>query len=288
MTPLHQAQAPALQRAPAQTHRGPHPDAHPDAHPEAPAQPHEPLRQHAHHHPQIQPQTHPHQNDLLASLPAADYEPLAALLEPVVLRLGDTVYAPGQQLSHVVFPISAVVSLHHVMASGSTAETAGVGHEGVVGVALFMGGGATPSSAVVHTSGWGYRLPRGVLMQQFDRGGALQRVLLRYTQALMTQIAQTAVCYRHHSIEQQLSGWLMAAQDRMALGELVMTQELLASLLGVRRESITQAAGKLQQQGHISYRRGHITVLNPQALRATACECYGVVKAELRRLAPVG
>lgn len=234
------------------------------------------------------PLHHPHQNDLLASLPAADYAPLAAALEYVPLRLGDTVYVPGEPLEHLVFPSTAVVSLHYVMASGCTAETAGVGHEGVVGIAMFMGGGTTSSSAVVHTSGHGFRLPRALLMHEFERGGTLQQVLLRYTQALITQISQTAACYRHHSIEQQLSGWLMAAQDRLATGELVMTQELLASLLGVRRESITQAAGRLQELGHIRYRRGHITVLNPTGLRATACECYGVVKAEMRRLAPAG
>jgi CRP-like cAMP-binding protein len=234
------------------------------------------------------PLHHPHQNDLLASLPAADYAPLAAALECVPLRLGDMVYVPGEPPSHLVFPITAVVSLHYVMASGCTAQTAGVGHEGVVGIAMFMGGGTTASSAVVHTSGHGFRLPRALLMQQFERGGALQLALLRYTQVLITQISQTAACYRHHSVEQQLSGWLMAAQDRLVAGELVMTQELLASLLGVRRESITQAAGRLQELGHIRYRRGHITVLDPTALRATACECYGVVKAEMGRLAPAG
>lgn len=231
---------------------------------------------------------HPHQNDLLASLPAADFAPLAAALECVPLRLGDMLYLPGEPLRHLVFPTTAVVSLHYVTASGCTAETAGVGHEGVVGIAMFMGDGTTSSSAVVHTSGHGYRLPRAMLLQQFERGGALQHALLRYTQALITQISQTAACYRHHSVEQQLSGWLMAAQDRLAAGELVMTQELLASLLGVRRESITQAAGRLQELGHIRYRRGHITVLDAAGLRATACECYGVVKAEMRRLAPAG
>jgi len=231
---------------------------------------------------------HPHQNDLLASLPAADFAPLAAALERVPLRLGDMIYVPGEPLTHLVFPSTAVVSLHYVMASGSTAETAGVGHEGVVGIAMFMGGGTTSSSAVVHTSGHGFRLPRALLMEQFASGGALQQTLLRYTQALITQIAQTAACYLHHNVEQQLSGWLMAAQDRCTLGELVMTQELLASLLGVRRESITQAAGHLQELGHIRYRRGHITVLDAKGLRATACECYGVVKAELRRLALAG
>jgi CRP-like cAMP-binding protein len=234
------------------------------------------------------PLPHPHANDLLASLPAADYAPLACALECVPLRLGDMVYRPGRPLEHLVFPTTAVVSLHHVMTSGCTAQTAGVGHEGVVGIALFMGGHTTSSSAVVHTAGHGFRLPRALLVQEFERGSCLQQVLLRYTQALITQISQTAACYRHHSIEQQLCGWLMAEQDRLATGELVMTQELLANLLGVRRESITEAAGRLQELGHIRYRRGHITVLNPIGLRATACECYGVVKAEMRRLAPAG
>ena len=224
-------------------------------------------------------------NDLLASLPAADLAPLRAALEWVPMRLGDRLYQPGEQLRHAYFPATAMVSLHYVTDTGASAETTGVGHEGVVGIALFMGGNTTSSSAVVHTGGHGWRLERALLLAQFNRGGALRQALLRYTQALMTQISQTAACYRHHCVEQQLSGWLMAASDRLPPGELAMTQELLSGLLGVRRESITEAAGRLQALGHIRYRRGHISVLDPSGLRACACECYGVVKTELRRLA---
>ena len=227
-------------------------------------------------------------NDLLASLPLADLAQLEAALERVPMRLGDMLYEPGEHLRHAYFPCTAGVSLHYVTTTGASAQTTGVGREGMVGVSLFMGGETTSSSAVVHTGGYGYRLERRLLLQEFRRGGALQRALLNYTQALMAQIAQTAACYRHHNVEQQLSGWLMATQDRLPQAELVMTQELLASLLGVRRESITQAAGHLQELGHIRYRRGHITVLDAKGLRATACECYGVVKAELRRLALTG
>jgi len=228
----------------------------------------------------------PHPNDLLASLPAADLAALGAALEWVPMRLGEMLYEPGQQLSHAYFPSSAVVSLHYVTSSGASAETAGVGHEGMVGIPLFLGGDSTSSSAMVHTGGHGWRLDRHRLLQEFARGGALRRTLLLYTQALMAQVAQTAACYRHHSVEQQLSTWLMATFDRMPAEDLVMTQELLGSLLGVRRESVTQAAGKLHGLGYISYRRGHISVLNPAGLRASACECYGVVRREMLRLAP--
>ena len=227
----------------------------------------------------------PHPNDLLASLPVADIDALGAVLEWVPMRLGDMLYEPGQQMRHAYFPSSAVVSLYYVTVNGASAEVAGVGYEGVVGIPLFMGGDTTFSSAVVHTGGHGWRLDRHRLTQEFERGGALRRTLLLYTQALMTQVAQTAACYRHHSVEQQLSAWLMATSDRMPAEELVMTQELLGSLLGVRRESVTQAAGRLQGMGYISYRRGHISVVDPTGLRTIACECYGVVKRELRRLA---
>jgi CRP-like cAMP-binding protein len=226
----------------------------------------------------------PRQNDLLARLSAADYERVADALEPVPMRLGDMLYEPGVQLRHAYFPGTAVVSLHYVTESGASAQTTGVGREGVIGIPLFMGGGTTSSSAVVHTGGHGWRLDRHRLMQEFSRGDSLQIVLLRYTQALMTQITQTAACYRHHSVEQQLSSWLMVTLDRMQGAELVMTQELLGSLLGVRRESITQAACRLQQKGYIRYRRGHISVTHAEGLRGCACECYGVVKAELQRL----
>jgi CRP-like cAMP-binding protein len=226
----------------------------------------------------------PRQNDLLARLSAADYDRVADALEPVPMRLGDMLYEPGVQLRHAYFPGTAVVSLHYVTESGASAQTTGVGREGVIGIPLFMGGGTTSSSAVVHTGGHGWRLDRHRLMQEFSRGDSLQAVLLRYTQALMTQITQTAACYRHHSVEQQLSSWLMVTLDRMQGAELVMTQELLGSLLGVRRESITQAACRLQQQGYIRYRRGHISVTSADGLRGSACECYAVVKAELARL----
>jgi CRP-like cAMP-binding protein len=227
----------------------------------------------------------PQQNLLLAALhPTADFDRLAEHLEWVPLRLGDMLYEPGMQLQHAYFPTSAIVSLHYVTESGASAETAGVGHEGLVGISLFMGGDTTSSSAVVQTAGHAYRLERHLLKQEFNRGGLMQALLLRYTQALMTQMSQTAVCNRHHSIEQQLSRWLLLTLDRLPSDDLVMTQELVANILGVRRESITDAAGKLQQLGFIRYRRGHITVLNRCGLETRACECYAVVKNELRRL----
>jgi CRP-like cAMP-binding protein len=229
----------------------------------------------------------PRQNAVLASLSAADYDRVADALEPVPMCLGAMLYEPGSQLRHAYFPGTAVVSLHYVTESGASAQTTGVGREGVVGIPLFMGGGTTTSSAVVHTGGHGWRLDRHRLAQEFARGETLQLALLRYTQALMTQIIQTAACYRHHSVEQQLSTWLMTTLDRMPDEELVMTQELLGSLLGVRRESITQAACRLQEQGYIRYRRGHIAVTNPRGLRSCACECYAVVKSEMSRLASV-
>lgn len=226
----------------------------------------------------------PNQNHLIAALPAAEFDALCSALEPVPLLLGQMLYEPGVRLHHVVFPTTAVVSLHHVMASGASAETCSVGREGMVGVALIMGGDTTPSSAVVQTAGHGYRLARSTLMQAFDGPGQLRRLLLRYTQALITQAAQTAACNRHHSVEQQLSRWLLLTLDRGPPRELVMTQELVAGMLGVRRESITQAASNLQQGGYIRYRRGHISVLDRQGLQTRACECYGVVKKEMARL----
>lgn len=226
----------------------------------------------------------PNLNHLIAALPAAEFDALRGALEPVPLLLGQMLYEPGVPLHHAVFPTTAVVSLHHVMASGASAQTCSVGREGMVGVALIMGGDTTPSSAVVQTAGHGYRLARGTLLQAFEGPGQLRRLLLRYMQALITQIAQTAVCYRHHNIEQQLSRWLLSAVDRAPPGEMVMTQELVASMLGVRRESVTLAAGHFQDAGYIRYRRGHITVLDPAGLQRCACECYGVVKTELDRL----
>lgn len=226
----------------------------------------------------------PGQNHLLAALPAAELERLRAHLELVPMRLGDMLYEPGGQLQHAYFPTTCIVSLHYVMESGSSAEAAGVGNEGMLGVSLFMGGNTTTSSAVVQTAGHAYRLKRQVLKQEFDRAGLLQRLLLRYTQALMTQMSQTAVCNRHHSIEQQLCRWLLLTLDRSSGNELIMTQELVASILGVRREGITEAAGKLQHAGFISYRRGHISVLDRTGLERSTCECYAVVKNEFARL----
>jgi len=226
----------------------------------------------------------PSQNCLLAALPAAAFEPLAAHLELVPMLLGEMLYEPGRQLEHAYFPTTTIVSLHYVMESGASAETAGVGNEGVVGVALFMGGDTTPSSAVVQTAGHAYRLGRRFVKEEFDRAGSMQRLLLRYTQALITQIGQTVVCNRYHSVEQQLSRWLLLTVDRVPSRELVMTQELVASMLGVRRESITEAAGKLQQAGFIRCRRGHIAVLDRVGLETCVCECYAVVKNELSRL----
>jgi CRP-like cAMP-binding protein len=226
----------------------------------------------------------PSQNHLLAALPAEDFERLAAHLELVPLRLGQVLYEPGGQLQHAFFPTTGIVSLHYVMESGASAESAGVGNEGIVGISLFMGGDTTPSSAVVQTAGQAYRLEGRLLKAEFNRAGLMQRLLLRYTQALITQMIQTAVCNRHHSVEQQLCRWLLLTLDRLPSQELVMTQELVASMLGVRREGITQAAGNLQHAGVIRNRRGHIAVLERTGLETRACECYAVVKKELGRL----
>ena len=226
----------------------------------------------------------PKQNHLLAALPAADLEHLMVHLELVALPLGQMLYEPGGQLQHAYFPTTAIVSLHYVMASGAGSESAGVGNEGVVGISLFLGGTTTPSSAVVQTAGHAYRLDRRLLMQEFNRAGLMQRLLLRYTQALLTQMAQTAACNRHHTVEQQLCRWLLLTLDRSPTNELTMTQELIANMLGVRREGITEAAGNLQRSGFISYRRGHITVLDRLGLEKNTCECYAVVKKELGRL----
>ena len=200
------------------------------------------------------------------------------------MPLGEMLYEPGGQLQHAYFPTTAVASLHYVTESGASAESAGVGNEGVVGISLFMGGDTTPSSAVVQAAGHGYRLESRLLKQEFNRAGLMQHLMLRYTQALMTQMAQTAACNRHHSVEQRLCRWLLLTLDRLPSNELVMTQELVASMLGVRREGITEAAGKLQHAGFIRYRRGHIAVLDRSGLETRACECYAVVKKELRRL----
>jgi CRP-like cAMP-binding protein len=226
----------------------------------------------------------PSQNHLLAALPTAEFERLAPHLELVPMPLGEILYEPGGQMRHAYFPITAIVSLHYVLESGASSEAAGVGNEGVVGISLFMGGDTTPSSAVVQTAGHGYRLAGRLLKQEFDRAGPMQQLMLRYTQALIMQITQTAVCNRHHSVDQQLCRWLLLTLDRMPSHELVMTQELVATMLGVRREGITLVAGDLQRDGIISYRRGHISVLNRAGLETRVCECYAVVKTELNRL----
>jgi CRP-like cAMP-binding protein len=226
----------------------------------------------------------PSQNHLLAALPAEIFERLSPHLELVSMPLGQVLCESGDQLHYVYFPTTAIVSLHYVMENGASAEIAGVGNEGVVGISLFMGGKTTPSLATVQTAGWGYRLKGRLMIEEFNRAGPMMRLMLRYTQALMTQISQTAVCNRFHSIEQQLCRWLLLILDRLPSNELTITQELIAIMLGVRREGITEAAGKLQRDGLISYRRGHITVLDRTGLESSACECYHVVKKESDRL----
>jgi CRP-like cAMP-binding protein len=225
-----------------------------------------------------------HYNHILSALPTEEFAALSPYLEPVVLPLGQMLYEPGSAQRYAYFPTTAIASLHYVTMSGASAETAGVGNEGMVGVSIFMGGNTTCSSAVVQTAGHAFRMERSWLKQEFSRGGVLQGLLLRYTQALMTQMAQAAACNRHHSVEQQLCRWLLLTLDRLPGQELVMTQELVASMLGVRRESVTESAGQLQTAGYIRYRRGHISVLNRAGLERHTCECYGVVKAELNRL----
>jgi len=228
----------------------------------------------------------PEHNHLLAALPPADYERLLPQLEPFALSLGWVVYESGRDQAYVYFPTTGIVSLLYVMEDGSSAEIAVVGNDGLVGIALFMGGETTPSRAVVQSDGYCYRLKAAVLKKEFECGGELQHLLLRYTQALITQMAQTAVCNRHHSVEQQLCRWLLLSLDRLASNELKMTQELIANMLGVRREGVTEAAGQLQKDGLINYSRGHITVLDRPALEARVCECYAVVKREMDRLLP--
>ena len=228
----------------------------------------------------------PRQNRLLAALGPSDFERIESRLRLVALPLGESLYEPGGALRHVYFPVNAIVSLLYVMADGSSAEIAVVGNEGVIGVSLFMGGETTPSRAVVQSAGHAYRLEGSLLKEEFTRAGAMQHLLLRYTQALITQMAQTAVCNRHHSLDQQLCRWLLLSLDRLQSKELVMTQELIANMLGVRREGVTEAAGKLQEAGLISYSRGHIAVLDRAGIEARTCECYAVVKKECDRLLP--
>ncbi|KXS30918.1 MAG: Transcriptional regulator, Crp/Fnr family [Candidatus Gallionella acididurans] len=226
----------------------------------------------------------PKQNHLLAALPAEIFERLSPHLELIQMPLGKVLYESGGQLQHAYFPTTAIVSLHYIMENGASAEIAGVGNEGVLGVSIFMGGNTTPSRATVQTGGWGYRLKARAMLEEFDRAGPLMRLMLRYTQALMTQMSQTAVCNRHHSVEQQLCRWLLLTLDRLTSNELTMTQELIAGMLGVRREGITEAAGHLQQARIISYRRGHISVIDRSGLEARTCECYNVVRKEFHRL----
>jgi CRP-like cAMP-binding protein len=226
----------------------------------------------------------PNRNYLLAALPAAEFERLLPHLELVPMLLGETLYEPGRQLQHVYFPTTAIVSLLYIMESGASAEMARVGNEGILGIALFMGGDTTPSSAVVQTAGHGYRLRGKLLKEEFNRAAPLRRLLLRYTQALIAQISQTAACNRHHSVKQQLCQWLLLTLDRLPASELIVTHGLVASAFGVRRETITEAAGNLQRDGLIRYRRGHIAVSERSGLEAGACECYAVVKNELNRL----
>ena len=230
----------------------------------------------------------PKSNRLLAALPEENYRALLPFLEEVPLPLGMVVYESGGEQRYVYFPASSIVSLLYVLADGSSAEIAVTGNEGLVGISLFMGGETTPSRAVVQSAGHGFRLKGELLKKEFESGGALQHVLLRYTQALITQMTQTAVCNRHHSVEQQLCRWLLLSLDRLPANELVMTQELIANMLGVRREGVTTAAGKLQDEGLIRYSRGKITVLDRDQLEARVCECYEVVKKEYDRLLPAG
>ena len=224
------------------------------------------------------------QNFLLAALPPVELARLQSQLELVPMLLGDVLYEAGGQLPYAYFPTTAIVSLQYMTEDGASAEVAGVGNEGVLGVSLFLGGNSTTNRATVQTGGSGYRLKGRALVEEFNRAGPMQRLLLRYSQALMTQMAQTAVCNRHHSVEQQLCRWLLATLDRLPSTQLTMTQELIAGMLGVRREGITAAAGHLQQLQCIHYRRGHIIVLDRQGLESRACECYAVVKHEHDRL----
>jgi CRP-like cAMP-binding protein len=228
----------------------------------------------------------PHDNHLLAVLPEAEWVRIGPHVVQVDMPLGQVVYESGDRLDHVYFPSTAIVSLLYVMEDGASGEIAIVGNEGVVGIALFMGGDTTPSRAVVQSAGKAYRLEARILKEEFHRAGPMQRLLLRYTQALITQMAQTAVCNRHHSIDQQLCRWLLLSIDRLPSNELKMTQELIANMLGVRRPGVTEAAMKLQEASLIRYSYGHIEVLDRPGLEKRVCECYGVVKREFDRLLP--
>ena len=226
------------------------------------------------------------QNHLLTVLPPEVWERWQPLLEAVEMPLGKVLYESGGRLEHVYWPTTSIISLLHIMENGASAEIAVVGNEGLVGVSLFMGGETTTGRAVVQSAGRGFRLRASVLMQEFNRVGEVMHLLLRYTQALLTQMAQTAVCNRHHTLDQALCRWLLLSLDRLPGPELVMTQDLIANMLGVRREGVTEAAGRLQVAGLIRYRRGRITVLDRDGLEARCCECYAVVKREYDRLLP--
>jgi CRP-like cAMP-binding protein len=228
----------------------------------------------------------PRQNHLLAALPAVDYTRLLPNLELLPMSLGWVAYESGNEMGHVYFPTTSIVSLLYVMENGSSAEIAIIGNEGLVGISLFMGGETTPNRAVVQSAGYGYRLKAKVLKREFALGRALQHLALRYTQALITQMSQTAVCNRHHTLDQQLCRWLLLSLDRLSGDELEMTQELIANMLGVRREGVTEAAQHLQKAGIIQYRRGHIRVLDRVKMEKRVCECYAVVKKEFDRLLP--
>jgi CRP-like cAMP-binding protein len=225
-------------------------------------------------------------NQLIAALPSAEAQRWLPQLEWVQMPLGEVLYESGSMLTHVYFPTTAIVSLLYVMENGASAEIAVVGNEGIVGISLFMGGGTTPSRAVVQSAGQGYRLDAQAMKDEFNRAGPVLHLLLRYTQALITQMAQTAVCNRHHSLDQQLCRWLLLSLDRLPGNQLVMTQELIANMLGVRREGVTEAALKLQKAELIRYSRGRITVLDRAGLEQRTCECYAVVKKEYDRLLP--
>jgi len=228
----------------------------------------------------------PRENQLIDALPAADYKRWQRSLEPVDLPLGDVLYEAGGVLKHVYFPTTAIISLLYVMANGASAEIAVVGKEGLVGISIFMGGESTPSRGLVQSAGSGFRIKADIIKQEFARSGPVLHLFLRYTQALITQMAQTAVCNRHHSLDQQLCRWLLLSLDRLNGPELVMTQELIANMLGVRREGVTEGALKLQKAGLIKYVRGRITILDRPGLSARSCECYEVVKKEYDRLLP--
>jgi CRP-like cAMP-binding protein len=229
----------------------------------------------------------PQRNYLLAALPETSFERLEPHLSLVSLSLGDVLYEPGVALRYAYFPVDSLVSLLYVMMDGASAEIAVVGNDGIVGVPLFMGGGTTPSRAVVWSAGYAHRIDGEILKSEFIRAGPLQHLLLRYTHALLAQMAQTAVCNRYHSLEQQLCRWLLVSLDRLPSNDLAVTQELIANMLGVRRESVSEAAGKLQEARLIQYNRGHIIVLNRMGVEARACECYTLVKSEADRVRPV-